>query len=120
MKGATMPERIQWLRFNGPLPANARLVTRSSRYGNPLPVCEHRTRAEAVDQFERLLASPGRAVDPSWLCGCSPERQLERARRYPTAAQIRQDLAGYDLACACDKNGPCHATALLAVANGGR
>ncbi|MCX5066605.1 DUF4326 domain-containing protein [Micromonospora lupini] len=109
------PKRIRWTRFVGAsLPPNTSLITRSTRYGNPFPVCEHRSQQQAVDQFGAFLAT--RVVDPAWLC-CDRDI-LRRAERYPTAQQIRRDLAGRDLACACQPGTPCHGDPLLALANG--
>lgn len=114
------PQRIQWSRFAGAtLPPNAKLVTRATRYGNPFPGCEHRDRDQSVDQFAALLARNPRTVDPAWLCPCNPVRQLQRAQAYPTTAQIRAELAGYDLACACAPGKRCHGDPLITVANRG-
>lgn len=110
------PQRIHWSRFLGtPLPKTARLITRAGRWGNPFPGCEHRTREQAIEQFRQLLARPDRTVDPAWLCPCDPERQMQRAARYPSLADLRRALAGYDLACACQPGKPCHGDILLAL-----
>jgi hypothetical protein len=115
-----VPERIHWTRFGGvPLPKTARLITRVGKWGNPFPGCEHRTRDQAVDQYTAFLNSPTRAVDPAWLCPCDPEKQFNRARNYPTAQQIRDELRGWDLACACKPGERCHGNPLIDVANGG-
>ncbi|WBB94243.1 DUF4326 domain-containing protein [Verrucosispora sp. WMMC514] len=112
-----MPQRIHWTRFAGtPLPPNTRLITRRSRFGNPFRVCDHRTQQQAVDQFTRFLNT--RDVHPSWLC-CNRADTLRAARRYPFARHIRAELAGMDLACACQPGTPCHGDPLLIVANGG-
>jgi Domain of unknown function (DUF4326) len=111
-----MTARIQWRhqdRLAGrKLPPGAKLVTRASRWGNPYPVCQHRTREQAVNQFAQMLAT--RMPDPAANCRC----MRRDPNTYPSDAEIRTHLAGYDLACACDFAGPCHGDILLRVAAG--
>jgi hypothetical protein len=75
------------------LPPNTRSVARPSRFGNPFrcaPTPE--ARAEAVACYR------------DWLAG-RPEL-VELGRR---------ELAGYDLACYCPLEGPCHRDVWLAL-----
>lgn len=95
---ARSPQRLRFNRFEGrPLPAGARLVTRGTRFGNPFRASgrQPEANAAAVERFREWLRS-------------QPEK----------VAEIRQHLAGFDLACACPLDLPCHADVLLAVARG--
>jgi hypothetical protein len=91
-----MPVRIQLSRARGwRKPAEAVVVARPSRWGNPFPVgAEVPTRARAVELYEEHLAA-----------------------RPELVARARAELRGKDLACWCPPDGPCHADVLLRVAN---
>ena len=92
-----MPRRIRLSRARGwRLPANAVVVARPTRWGNPFAIGDPGVpdRATAVRRHRELLARDA----------------LLRAR-------ARASLAGRDLACWCPLDEPCHADALLAVAN---
>lgn len=93
-------QRIRWNRFEGrPLPAQTKLVTRGSRYGNPFPAQGTKSseaNAIAVEKYRQWLRE-------------HPER----------VADIRENLAGWNVACACPLDWPCHADVLLRVAAGG-
>ena len=105
------PARVCFDRFAGrPLPAGVKMVAPPSKFGNPYPVCEHRDRQLATDQFRQLLAG---MATPGDLCS------HVRTLAYPDVGTIRQLLGGYDLACTCRPGVPCHADVLLHVANGG-
>lgn len=127
-----MPERIQLSRRKGwRKPENTVVVSRPSKWGNPFPAdVEPFTRADAVRMYRELV------VDRvAWLVTdagtrwehrnrFTPER-LEattrgglRTRRVPTAADVRAELAGKNLACWCPLDQPCHADVLLEIANG--
>ena len=90
------PRRIQLRRTKGwRKPADAVVVARPTRWGNPFPVLDG-DRAFAVDSHR------------SWLTA------------HPDAQPLRDDLgslAGRDLACWCPLDGPCHADTLLELAN---
>jgi hypothetical protein len=102
------PRRIQLRRTKGwRLPANAIVVSRPSRWGNPFKVGDviHRgppysgrdervrDRAHAVQLYKRWIFSPTRSADLIPL------------------------LRGHDLACWCPLDEPCHADVLLDLAN---
>lgn len=97
-------KRIYFNRFKGgSLPPNTKLITRSTRYGNPFPIGAKLkfngvevtiTRPLSIALFvayaeERLIA------EPDWLDG----------------------IAGYNLACSCQINESCHGNVLLDLAN---
>jgi hypothetical protein len=91
-----MPKRHQRSRRKGAhLPDHVVVVTRPTRWGNPHPLSLGR--AEAVRRYrEDLLAG-----------------------RLPfTVEEVREQLAGKDLACWCPLDEPCHADVLIEVANG--
>lgn len=108
-----MPKRIQLSRQRGwRLPEGAVGVARPTRWGNPFPICEHRTRGQAVEQFRRMLNGVVRGAD---LCG-----HVGQYARYPDRNEIWHFLAGKDLACWCRLTDGCHADVLIAVAAGGK
>ena len=93
------PRRIQLRRTAGwRKPADAVVVSRPSRWGNPHPFREAtpEERARVVELYRR---------------------DLDQGRLPYTAADVRRELAGRDLACWCPLDGPCHADVLLDVAN---
>jgi hypothetical protein len=77
-------------------PAGAIVVARPSRWGNPFVVGRDGDRAECVALYRRAL---------------------ERGELPFTVDDVRQGLAGRDLACWCPADEPCHADVLLDVAN---
>ncbi|NYZ61993.1 DUF4326 domain-containing protein [Luteimonas deserti] len=70
----------------------ARVVARPSRWGNPFRIGVHGDRAECVALFAAWMASAPPGLDPT-------------------------ALRGFNLACWCSLDGPCHADVLLALAN---
>lgn len=97
-----MTRRVQFSsknRFAGEkLPPDTKLVTRASKWGNPFPVKEKTPAGHlvAVAEHRQMLRN-----DPALV------------------AEIRHELTGFDLACACPLDWPCHADTLLFVAAGG-
>ncbi|MBV9331402.1 MAG: DUF4326 domain-containing protein [Alphaproteobacteria bacterium] len=71
------------------------VVSRPSRFGNPFRATAARPRAKAVAMFARAL---------------------KEGRLSFGDAEIREALAGKNLACWCGE-GPCHAELLLRIAN---
>jgi hypothetical protein len=113
VKSPTAPKRLCYTRGDT-LPPGAKLVTRGSRWGNPYPICQHRSREQAIAQFAELLVT--RRPRDEWLCShVDPIRRNPAA--YPPDEDIRRLLAGFDLACACPLAEPCHAERLLIIAN---
>jgi hypothetical protein len=49
-----------------------------------------------------------------WMNG---EAAASDGREPPSAADVKRELAGRNLACWCSLDGPCHGTLLLALAN---
>jgi hypothetical protein len=83
------------------LAANGRtavVVSRPSRWGNPW-IADSITREKAVAQYRAALLG---------------------GRLDYTVREVRAELAGKNLACWCDSDGPCHAEVLLEIANAGR
>ncbi|WP_247625296.1 DUF4326 domain-containing protein [Microbacterium galbinum] len=95
------PQRVQLSRLKGyRKPENTVVVARPSSWGNPFRVGENAlTRADAVAQFRDLVMDPGAAYTGF-------------------RAQVREQLAGKNLACWCPLGDPCHADVLLEIANG--
>jgi hypothetical protein len=91
----TPPKRVQLRRTKGwRKPEGVIVVSRGTKWGNPFKVGRHGipTRAEAVRLYRQ------------WLPGS------------PLRSQV-SELAGHDLACWCPLDQPCHADALLELAN---
>lgn len=100
------PQRIQRKRAKGwRMPENTVNVTRPGRWGNPYYVGLFRDydAAHAVADFKK------------WLNGDFGARVW--AGNPPTEADIREKLAGKNLACWCALDRPCHADVLLEIAN---
>jgi hypothetical protein len=91
----TMPKRIHQRRTKGwRMPPGAKSVARPHRWGNRYSVEEY-GRDEALRLFEHVHMTPERR------------------------AAAKRELRGYDLACFCPLNQPCHADILLRIANSG-
>lgn len=75
-----------------------------------IAICNIRqmTAQETVDCYRALLNGGG------W-----PLNFIHQGGYYRTATEARAELAGYDLACWCPLDQPCHADVLLEIANGG-
>lgn len=80
------------------------------------------SRAELAELYRRTILDP----DPG-MVGAYPSNRghlitfrdpSDQRLRTVTADLIRDELAGKNLACACPADVPCHADALLAIANG--
>jgi hypothetical protein len=113
------PKRIQRKRTKGwRMPEGVVYVGRPTVWGNPfsvglaggsvLPKGRKPTardwRAAAAAEFRAALTHPA-------------SRSLRLHEAYPTDGEIREELAGRDLACWCPVDGPCHADVLLEIAN---
>lgn len=115
-----MPKRIQMTRQRPWRADNpdAVIVSRPSKWGNPFTV------AGAVEAGFADNTADGRAVaagafrdwlhGDDWAAGSGPEWEIHRFALLGTL----RELAGRDLACWCPLDQPCHADALLELANG--
>jgi hypothetical protein len=93
------PRRLKLSRQKGArLPKGAVVVARPTKWGNPYRIGKM-TRAEAVAKYRR-----------DFLAG----------KLKVSAADVRRELAGCDLACWCPLDGPCHADFLIEIANAKR
>lgn len=116
-----IPKRIQLRRTKGwRKPGRAVVVARPSRWGNPYVIgaalqSEDEPVGQVVDRWHAV------ELYRRWLTGRSatPRADLNLLASPPEAAEIRDALAGRDLACWCPPDGPCHADVLLQIANGG-
>ena len=94
------PERIQLRRSRGwRKPAGAIVVSRPSRWGNPFRIGVDGDRATCAARFRRALLAGALAF---------------------SADDVRDELAGHDLACWCARDEACHADTLLEIANANR
>ena len=108
-----MPERVQLSRRKGwRMPENTVKVDRSTKWGNPYPVGQHYTHAEAVSRHREALIS-GKCVTKS----DGPINPLDVALYCIGVRQELPKLRGKNLACWCPLDQPCHADVLLELAN---
>lgn len=104
------PQRLRFRRIGGyRLPAEARLVVRPSRFGNPFRICD---------------AAWYAAGDPAQVVVAAFEDWLFRRRwtdwYLDEWLRLRPglvELRGRDLACYCALDQPCHVDVLLRVVN---
>lgn len=93
---ADTPKRIQRKRTKGwKMPPNTVYVGRPTRWGNVFQVGKDGTAEECVARYRRL-----------YRFGMLADKDLMRG------------LRGYNLACWCPLDQPCHADVLLDIANG--
>ncbi len=88
-------------------------ASRPGRLGNPFIVGQHGTRAQCVALHARLLAG--------YLCVSVDRDCIEAQKRHRTyVAANRRRFRGFNVACWCSLDGPCHGDTLLEVFNGAR
>jgi hypothetical protein len=109
-----MPKRIRFqMGVKGwRKPPDTIIVMRGSRWGNPFVVAPRLAPGSKINRRSRTYTAVPTAEDAVMhfreYMAASPERQ----------AEARRDLRGFDLACNCQLDQPCHADVLLAIANG--
>lgn len=121
------PKRIQRSRVAGwQMPEGAVVVSRPTKWGNPIAVSDvagqypslsQRQVATLVVRDFETLARSGSLSLPNWRRSGGERGPVTWV--YPGVAEIREHLAGRDLACWCRLGDPCHADVLLEIANGG-
>jgi hypothetical protein len=102
-----MPERIQLRRTKGwRLPPNTINVARPTTWGNPFVVggINHKTGERIADRAHAVRLFEERWFSPTLLGTCMADLAAEQLR-------------GFNLACWCPLDQPCHADVLLRVAN---
>lgn len=143
---STRPRRIQRRRVKGwRMPEGAVYVGRGTRWGNPFRVGKTQMRSPRLDgqpgwEYEgRLCKTSGERHafhhgdgQVTWhdIRDATAQECVDLYREWVTArpvlldwspqgmvAEIRECLAGRDLACWCPLDAPCHADVLLDVAN---
>lgn len=116
----TLPDRVQLRRVRGwRLPDDAVIVSRNTGFGNPFRIfniVEHGQ--AATDEQARAVAV---RLHRDWLAGYGPARITVGRRTFDRGWVLANvgRLRGRALACSCPPVGPCHATTLLQLANGG-
>ena len=97
---AEKPIRIQRKRTKGwKMPDNTVYVGRPTKWGNPWKITVH-GRARALENFKHMMSG---TLHQPWGGG--------------GILNIKQELAGKNLACWCRLDQPCHADVLLEIAN---
>lgn len=105
-----MPKRIQRKRIKGwRMPENAIYVGQLTKWGNPFSWEDY------VDYYHNEIQARQLAVDyfKDWLEG---RINLWQGSRQKLLASL-DELRGFDLACWCSLDEPCHADVLLRLAN---
>lgn len=98
MSPAPSPKRVQLRRTKGwRKPSGVVSVARPTKWGNPYPVSDRVTPAQAVASYEMAVR-----------CGYD---------HVPDTETIQAELRGRDLACWCPAGQECHADVLLRIAN---
>ena len=95
----------------------AKVVTRATKWGNPWKI-EHvagalsRGRPDYRVVYEGETVMQGSEVEAREFAFASHRRVARKRTR-----EIRAELAGFNLACTCGPDQPCHADTLLEIAN---
>ena len=114
-----MPRRIQLKRTRGwRKPAGAVVVSRPSRWGNPVRWVANKTFDPATGETHPADPEEARRISVQGFRSVLADDELRRLYAYPSDDEIVEELAGKDLACWCPDGSPCHATVLLEIANG--
>lgn len=113
-EATTRPRRIQLRRTKGwRKPPGAVVVTRGTDWGNPFIIgtkfSPHEPHPDASITPAGPVVALTRELAVAMFAAYVEQRGWEQ--------QIRDDLAGRDLACWCPEGEPCHADVLLAIAN---
>lgn len=109
-----MPQRLQRRRVRGwRLPPGAKIVDRTSRYGNPFTIADAEAEGFAYPQLAVV------ELHAAWLDGEGDDVYVVRGRRFDRGWVLNHlyELRGRDLACPCEPGTPCHADSLIALAN---
>lgn len=115
-----MPERIQLSRRKGwRKPENTVVVARPSKWGNPCRWKAGEVYEPATGERWLLSAAEARAIAVQGFRDMLNDPEARAVNGYPHDAEIRDELAGKNLACWCPLDQPCHADVLLKLANGG-
>lgn len=110
------PKRVQQRRAKGfKLPPNTKSVARPSRWGNPFRI--------NPKLWEKIQKKPAKELNDEELHCCRDRAAAVRMfrtlmlARTDTRAEIKKELRGFNLACYCPLDQPCHADVLLEIAN---
>jgi hypothetical protein len=122
------PQRIQRQRTKGwKMPPNTVCVTRPGKWGNPFiirpypigqwEVFDSLELTEESDPEPLLLAAfPSKVLAAQYVVPLFKLALIE-GRAGVTVSDVRRELRGKNLACFCRLGTPCHADALLEIAN---
>lgn len=118
-----VPHRVRLSRRKGwRKPANTIVVSRPSKWGNPVKIVPVRERGP-FDLERDGVGFIGQCTDLEGARRNAVARYRDLLLNHPALApvtidQIRAELAGLNLACWCPLDQPCHADVLLELANG--
>jgi hypothetical protein len=115
------PQRIQLRRTKGwRKPAHTKVVSRPAKWGNPWKVVRSGGTWDVVGPGPDLVRVRREdaildavALYRDWITGHGVHHSIGELR----AACVSNDLRGFDLACWCPLDQPCHADVLLELAN---
>lgn len=111
LEGGEAPVRVRLSRAKGwRMPPNTVSVARPGKWGNPFRIGELKWFINDADPNDRVLVLPrdnAEAVEAfRWLASQPKYR-----------AMVCEELHGFNLACWCGLDEPCHADVLLELAN---
>jgi hypothetical protein len=105
-------KRIQRKRTKGwKMPDNCKYVGRPTKWGNPFRVNELGA-DEAVKRYRECILNP--AICYTYIDEIEATIQYER---FKWMAENLNQLRGYDLACFCPLDSPCHVDVLIDLIN---
>ena len=114
------PIRVQRKRTKGwRMPENTVYVGRGSKWGNPFAVGSKFTIAEhfAWGASKLLTLSDLHPADAVTLYRLWITNHNIADTFHPSPGEVRNELAGKNIACWCPLDQPCHADVLLEIAN---
>lgn len=91
------------------MPPNTVKVCRPGPWGNPFPITKNRPAEVCVALYRGVLEGK------TYICTDAKNGSQSALRKY--ASEHLHELRGKNLACWCKAGTPCHADALLALAN---
>lgn len=112
------PKRIQRRRTAGwRMPNGAMYVGRPTKWGNPLKWTDYPATRQTEECGPVSVAPAARRRFAVTDFAAAVQYGIGRFDGYPSAEEIRRELAGRDLVCWCPLDQPCHADVLLKIAN---
>lgn len=101
------------------MPEGAVYVGRPTKWGNPIKWTDYPATRQTEEGDQHAVTPAMRRRFAVTDFRATVQLAIGRFIGYPSADEIRRELAGSDLACWCPLDQPCHADVLLEIANSG-